>query len=599
MTTILAGAPKDVHGASDGAGLAERQAGADPAKGRSAEGVGLLPPGQSESLTVDEAQPQAAQRHGGTGAHAALASASDRAAAPSGDWQAVYMQAKRLVATNQPSQAIDVLHQAMDAPDPAPQVVILWTQLVAEVLEMPELAARRLRQMLARPNAGWAVWMCLGKAAGQLQASRVALEAHQRAVAMAPKLPLAWLELSAALRHAGDMTGAQQAAMRASDIDPADPRALQLAGHATRGNDSDVLAGRIHAALTSVATLAPSGRVHLLYAAAHLHEQSGDTGTAFRHYQKAGAVQKQLQPWSEAPARAMLHALRNRVTSADYAELRARGYASPVPVLVCGMPRSGTTLVEQILAGHPMVASVGETRLAPRAIDGLRLAGLTLRTMPEASPAQPAAAGDEDAAQRGNRYVASLLARAAFGWHRASAPSRVVDKLPDNYRWIGLIDSLAPGSRFLHCRRHPVATCLSQYRLHFGDRVPWSYDLRDLGKAYRLYVETMAFWRSLVPGDRLMDIRYEDVVADLEGCARQIVRFVDLPWDDHCLKFGAAGRWVRTASAKQVRQPLDPTRVSDWRRDMPYLGPLLEELGPLVASYEAELEQARQSNPPG
>jgi hypothetical protein len=241
------------------------------------------------------------------------------------------------------------------------------------------------------------------------------------------------------------------------------------------------------------------------------------------------------------------------------------------------MPRSGTTLLEQIIASHPRASGVGEIKAADAVVDGLKLGRTVISIKADAQE------HEKSMVKRGCDYVDKVVSLAA------NNALLIVDKRPGNFAWVGLLDAAIPGSRFIHARRHPVNTCLSMYRLFFGAEIPYSYDLRDLGRAYRMYHELMTFWSSLIPSDRLLHVRYEDIVADQEGHMRRMLAFLELPWDEACGRFFENQRVVRTASAIQVRRPIYQTPVERWRRYARYLTPLLDELGDLVEEYEREL----------
>ena len=235
------------------------------------------------------------------------------------------------------------------------------------------------------------------------------------------------------------------------------------------------------------------------------------------------------------------------------------------------MPRSGTSLVEQILASHPAVHGGGELDDLGAIID--RLPASLASSKP-----YPACIADADATMLrgvGARYVAGLRAL-------APAAARITDKMPANTRHIGLIRCLLPGARIVHCRRDPLDTCLSCFTTLFTIGQDFSYDLAELGGYYRVYDGLMAHWRAVVPD--MLDIDYEDVVADLEGQARRLVDFCGLDWDDACLDFDKTERIVRTASSAQVRRPIHDASVARWKRYEAHLGPLIEALGPEALS---------------
>jgi hypothetical protein len=286
--------------------------------------------------------------------------------------------------------------------------------------------------------------------------------------------------------------------------------------------------------------------------------------------------------------------MRNFLKPEDYEAVRKQATPSEKPVFIVGMPRSGTTLLEQVISSHPQCYGAGELKLGAGIINGLQIGRARLETMFEGKAGTLADGQNMTIPERGKKYVEVI--------ERIAGPkySRVVDKMPGNFNWVGVLDAVIPGSRFIHSRRHPVEICLSEYRIFFPDGISFSYDLRDLGKAYRLYNDYMKHWTSMM-GDRMLEVRYEDMVNDLENQAHRIINYLGLPWDDACLKFYENERTVLTASVTQVRKPIYKTSTNRWRKYEPYLKPLLEELGPLVAEYEEELAAAdakRQATTP-
>jgi hypothetical protein len=227
---------------------------------------------------------------------------------------------------------------------------------------------------------------------------------------------------------------------------------------------------------------------------------------------------------------------------------------SVVPIFVVGMPRSGTSLIEQILASHAQIQGAGELQdLAACESEGM------------------------DGLAQG--YLSRLPAL-------AGGKIRIVDKQPDNFLRIGLIRTILPNARIIHCVRNPIDTCVSCYSKLFSAGQHFSYDLAELGRYYRRYSDLMAHWRSVLPADAMLDVAYEDVVDDLEGQARRLIDYCGLEWDDRCLSFHKTRRIVKTASAVQVRKPLFRTSLERWRRYEAHLGPLLHALGEYPAASD-------------
>ena len=254
------------------------------------------------------------------------------------------------------------------------------------------------------------------------------------------------------------------------------------------------------------------------------------------------------------------------------AEKSGGGDASPIPIFVLGMPRSGTTLVEQIIASHPMVHGAGELQTLNDVILTVRGPhGDTIR-FPEFVPGLDASALH----QIGARYVTSVRKLAP---EFAEKCERITDKMPSNYYFAGLIHLALPNAKIIHTIRDPVDTCISCFSKLFSTDLNYSYDLGELGRYYKRYERLMAHWRRVLPRGRILDVRYEEVVADLETEARRIISHCGLPWKDRCLSFHEAIRPVRTASATQVRQPIYKSSVGRWRVYEAHLGPLLDALG--------------------
>jgi tetratricopeptide (TPR) repeat protein len=284
-------------------------------------------------------------------------------------------------------------------------------------------------------------------------------------------------------------------------------------------------------------------------------EDTKDFGRAFEHLRFGNEAKRRQIPYDEAGADAIFRQTAAVFNEALFARLGGAGHRSEMPIFVLGMPRSGSTLVEQILANHPQVHAAGELA------DFDQSMGATLSTSMDAL-----ALG-----LLGRMYVGRLEAM-------SGGKARVVDKLPGNFLNIGWIRLALPNARIIHTTRDPIDTCLSCYSKLFTASQYFSYDLGELGRHYRRYSALMSHWRSVLPEGSMLDVAYEDVVDDLEGQARRLVAYCGLPWDDRCLDFHTAKRAVVTASAAQARQPLYRTSVQRWRRYEAELAPLLAAL---------------------
>jgi tetratricopeptide (TPR) repeat protein len=304
------------------------------------------------------------------------------------------------------------------------------------------------------------------------------------------------------------------------------------------------------------------------FALAKALEDCGEYVRAFEYLRKGNGLKRQQIQYDEEAVTRMFQRVAAVFDSNLFSRFQGGGDPSSVPVFVLGMPRSGTSLVEQILASHPQVYGAGELTdldMAERTV--LSESGESLR-YPEYVPFL-----DTSALRRmGHVYVGRLPAV-------ADGQVRIVDKIPGNFLKIGLIRLILPNARIIHTMRDPIDTCVSCYSRLFDSGQPYSYDLAELGRYYRLYTELMAHWRSVLPPGAMLDVAYEDVVDDLEGQARRLIDYCGLPWDDRCFDFHKTKRLVKTASTVQVRKPLFRGSLQRWRKYEAGLGPLLRELG--------------------
>ena len=247
--------------------------------------------------------------------------------------------------------------------------------------------------------------------------------------------------------------------------------------------------------------------------------------------------------------------------------LGGEGLASDRPIFIVGMPRSGTSLVEQILGAHPAVHGAGELPNLSRLVMSSRGQGDSV--YPRWAPTM----NGQDCRAIGQAYLDSLPAT-------ATGHTRITDKWVDNFEHLGLIHACLPNAAIIHCQRDPRDVCLSCFAIRFSESQAYSYDLTELGRYWRAYDRLMDHWRQTLPPGRMLDVPYEAVVADVEGWARRLVAHCGLEWDDVCLRFHESRRQVRTASFAQVRRPIYADSVGRWRRFARHLGPLLEALGP-------------------
>ncbi len=319
-------------------------------------------------------------------------------------------------------------------------------------------------------------------------------------------------------------------------------------------------------ALLGYGPLSEPARQRVHYGLGKAFDDLGDYPAAMRHFDAANRLATRNRGFDRAHFGASVHRL---IVSQTAEFLRAHaglGSASELPVLILGMPRSGTTLVEQIVSSHPEVSGADELpfwTIAAEKFGRLGDAGLTRDHMNRV-------AGD---------YLSVLR-------HVAPTASRVTDKMPGNFLWIGLFHLVFPNARILHCRRHPVDTCLSNYFTNFAAPMHFTYDKGHLAFYYRCYERLMAHWREVLPPGVLLDVDYEELVADRERVTRGMIDFIGLDWSDACLRPEDNDRSVKTASMWQARQPIYRSSTERWRRYEPWLGELRDLLAPAAEIVE-------------
>ena len=400
----------------------------------------------------------------------------------------------------------------------------------------------------------------LGVALMALDRLEPAADCFRRAVALSPGYAKAHNNLGVALQHQGRFAPARDAFKAALRVDPAYAEALfnlsVLPAEAPGSPEDEAAFGRLRG--QSQAEREPMARGTLLFALGRALEERGDVDGAFDAWAEANALRRARLSFDIAQAERRMAAIADAFDRPALERLAGQGLASERPIFILGMPRSGTTLVEQILAAHPQVHGGGE------------LAALGELAAEVKAPADMT--GD-DCRALGQAY----LDRAPAG---APGRTRVTDKAIANFQYLGLARLGLPGAAIVHCRRDPRDVALSCFATRFAEGQGFTHHLAELGRYWRAYDRLMDHWRAVLPPGLMLEIPYEALVADLETWARRLVAHCGLEWDDACLRFFEADREVRTASFAQVRRPIYASSVGRWRRFEARLAPLLEALGP-------------------
>ena len=428
----------------------------------------------------------------------------------------------------------------------------------------PDLALPRLQRVARLQPDLYDAWHNLGAVAQALGLWDEAARAYGQALALRPDALETRRSYAIVLSSLGRIAEAEAQHRRLADV-PA-TRLWALTRLALLRPDAIADA---ELAEMRVAAADPSGdldtRIGLCFALGEVLERRGADDAAFAAFAEGNRLKRDaLAALPQTDPRALLGLHREsarRVRAAFAADVLAPGQglglSTPAPIFVVGMPRSGSTLIEQILSAHPEVRSLGETAVLPRRLE---------RGLPHAD--QKALRG------LGRQYLDAARAR---GWRGAG---RFVDKTLENYLHVGAIALMFPNATILHAVRDPLDTCLSCWRQLFAEGAETLYDLAEIGAEYVAYRETMEHWQAVLPG-RVTLVEHEALVADPERQIRWLVtEAAGLAWNDACLAFHTTGRAAHTASSAQVRQPIFRTSVQRWRRFEPRLAPLIEALGP-------------------
>lgn len=405
----------------------------------------------------------------------------------------------------------------------------------------------------------------LGNALHELGCWEEARAAFDRAATLAPTDPSVYFNRAVALQDLGDLDAARKDLRTVLRLQPKHGEAWRLLTGLTRYEsleDEDIKA------MSRLVQDAPEGgrdAMHLHFGLGKSLEDAGEPDDAFAHYAEANRIYRGTYDYDIEKDAAYFASIK-RVFSAEFLSERAGwGYESRRPILIVGMMRSGTSLVEQILASHPQVSAGGELKELDRLVRQ-KEAALDDVEYPESVPTF----ADTAVRELGETYVEALVSHAGDA-------ERLTDKMPGNFLYVGLVRLLLPHATVVHCVRDPVDTCLSCYRNYFSGLHPYAYDLAELGRYFGLYRDLMDHWRDIAPGF-VHDIRYEELVADPESQIRNLLAICGLKWDDRCLEFHRTKRPVRTASAAQVRQPMYRTSVAAWGKFEKHLGPLMDSL---------------------
>ena len=387
----------------------------------------------------------------------------------------------------------------------------------------------------------------------------------------APRAADVHLSIAHALKTLGRQQQAIEAYRAAAEVNPSFGDAYwSLANLKTYRFSADEIATM--QAQETAPTTKLIDRYHLCFALGKAYEDRAQYAESFQYYERGNALKKSESRYRPEPIERNAR-LQAAVCTAEFFAARAGvGCQRPDPIFIVGLPRAGSTLIEQILASHSKVEGTMELADIPRLV--ARLQG---REPDDNRPRYPGALAELTADQLrgfGEKYLADTQV------YRTGKPF-FIDKNPNNFRHVGLIHLILPHARIIDARREPMACCFSNFKQLFAAGQEFTYSLEDIARYYRSYVELMGHWEQVLPG-KVLRVQHEDVVEDLEGNVRRILDFCGLDFEPQCVEFYKTERAVRTASSEQVRRPIFKEGLDQWRHYEPYLGPLKAALGPLA-----------------
>jgi tetratricopeptide (TPR) repeat protein len=404
-----------------------------------------------------------------------------------------------------------------------------------------EEAIALYESVLERHPAQPKVWMSYGHVLKTVGRQQDSIAAYRRAIGFAPTLGEVWWSL-------------------------ANLKTVKL-------GDDDIAA--LSAALAQPG-LSDDDALHLHFALGKALEDAGRHEQSFAHYAEGNRLRRAMIDYD--PDEISDHVSRSEAlfTSAFFSARRGGGCEAPDPIFILGMPRAGSTLIEQILASHPMIEGTMELPDIPALAK--RLGGRKLRSDPSLYPECLADASSEELRALGEEYLERTRVQ------RKTDRPLFIDKMPNNWAHVGLIHLILPNAKIVDAQRHPLGCCFSNFKQHFARGQGFTYDQAELGRYYADYVRLMRHFDEALPG-RLHRVFYERMIEDPETEVRGLLDYVGVPFDPACLRFYENDRAVRTASSEQVRRPINREGLDQWQPFEPWLGPLKESLGEVLACY--------------
>ncbi len=465
-----------------------------------------------------------------------------------------------------------------------------------------KLAARMLRNTVKLEPEFYGAWIDLVRALMELDELEECYDAIQRAIELRPELAQPRMLLGNLMNKSGRFAEAAEAFKLALEKQPDHGGSLAGLGHSlkTIGRQDEAIEtyrnciraypafGEAYWALANLKTfrfsddeiaimeekveneaLLDETRVNFNYSLGKAYEDRGDFDRAFYRYDQGARLRRPHESYDPVQTETVHDQIVATFTPELLRENAGNGYPDDAPIFIVGLPRSGSTLIEQILASHSQVDGTHELPDLPKVIREINQQRPEGDVYPDALRHYGEALAD-----LGKQYIESTQR------YRAGKPY-FTDKMPNNFASIGLIALILPDAKIVNARRHPLDSCMGSYKQLFYKGQSFTYDLVELGEYYLEYQRLMDHWHALLPG-KVLDVHYEQMVADQENQTRRLLEHCGLSWEDRCLRFYETDRAVITASSEQVRQPIYAKSVHSWRRFEGHLGPLIEVLEPLL-----------------
>ena len=465
------------------------------------------------------------------------------------------------------------------------------------------LAARLLRNAVKLAPDYFGAWIDLSRALTETEQLDDARDAVARLIALEGQIAYPYVLLGNLETKAGDYAAAVSAFEKALDKQADHGGALAGLGHAlkTIGRQEEAIEryrncvrnypafGEAWWSLANLKTfrfsddeiavmerhvdeerLVDETRVNMNFALGKAYEDRGRYELAFERYDRGNKLRRPHERYDPVQTETVHDRIVATITPELLERLAGSGEQDADPIFIVGLPRSGSTLIEQILASHSHVDGTHELPDLPRVIHTINRWKIDNKAYPDSLPLM----NDEQLRELGRQYLDSTRR------HRKGAP-HFTDKMPNNFSMVGLLALILPNATIVDARRHPLDSCMGSYKQLFYRGQSFTYDLVELGEYYLEYRRMMDYWREVLPG-RVLDMRYEDMVDDQETQTRRLLEHCNLPWQDRCLRFYETDRAVNTASSEQVRQPIYSRSINAWRRFEDRLGPLIEVLEPLL-----------------